>query len=38
MKRGCGFLTMHYAVEPTIEKGNKEFIDWMGGALKSTGA
>jgi hypothetical protein len=38
MKRGCGFLTIHYAVEPTIEKGNKEFIDWMGGALRSTGA
>lgn len=34
MKRGCGFLTIHYAVEPTIEKGNKEFIDWMGGAFE----
>jgi type 1 glutamine amidotransferase len=34
MKRGCGFLTLHYAVEPTIEKGNKEFIDWMGGAFE----
>jgi type 1 glutamine amidotransferase len=34
MKRGCGFLTLHYAVEPTIEKGNKEFINWMGGAFE----
>lgn len=34
MKRGCGFLTIHYAVEPTIEKGNKEFIDWMGGCFE----
>ena len=34
MKRGCGFLTLHYAVEPTIPKGNKEFIDWMGGAFE----
>ncbi len=34
MKRGCGFLTLHYAVEPTIPKGNKEFIDWMGGCFE----
>lgn len=34
MKRGCGFLTLHYAVEPTIEMGNKEFIDWMGGCFE----
>lgn len=34
MKRGCGFLTLHYAVEPTIEQGNKEFIDWMGGCFE----
>jgi type 1 glutamine amidotransferase len=34
MRRGCGFLTLHYAVEPTIAKGNKEFIDWMGGAFE----
>lgn len=34
MKRGCGFLTLHYAVEPTIEKGGKEFIDWMGGCFE----
>ena len=34
MKRGCGFVCLHYAVEPTIEKGNKEFVDWMGGAFE----
>ena len=34
MKRGCGFLTLHYAVEPTIEKGNREFIAWMGGCFE----
>jgi type 1 glutamine amidotransferase len=34
MQRGCGFVTIHYAVEPTIEKGEKEFIDWMGGCFE----
>jgi len=34
MKRGCGFVCLHYAVEPTIPKGNKEFIDWLGGAFE----
>jgi type 1 glutamine amidotransferase len=34
MKRGCGFVTLHYAVEPTLEKGNKEFIEWMGGCFE----
>jgi hypothetical protein len=34
MKRGCGFVCVHYAVEPTIPKGNKEFIDWLGGAFE----
>ena len=34
MKRGCGFLTLHYAVEPTIEKGNREFLAWMGGCFE----
>lgn len=34
MKRGCGLVTIHYAVEPTIEKGNKEFIEWMGGCFE----
>ena len=34
MKRGCGFVCLHYAVEPTIEKGNTEFIGWLGGAFE----
>ena len=34
MKRGCGFVCLHYAVEPTIEKGNTEFINWLGGAFE----
>jgi type 1 glutamine amidotransferase len=34
MDRGCGFVTIHYAVEPTIAKGGKEFIDWMGGCFE----
>ncbi len=34
MKRGCGFVCLHYAVEPTIPKGNAEFIDWLGGAFE----
>lgn len=35
MKRGCGFLTLHYAVEPTLEKGNREFLAWMGGCFET---
>jgi len=34
MKRGCGFVCLHYAVEPTIPKGNTEFINWLGGAFE----
>ncbi len=34
MKRGCGFVCLHYAVEPTIPKGNAEFINWLGGAFE----
>lgn len=34
MARGCGLVCVHYAVEPTTEKGNKEFIDWMGGCFE----
>lgn len=34
MKRGAGFVCLHYAVEPTIPKGNKEFVDWLGGAFE----
>lgn len=34
MKKGVGFGCVHFAVEPTREKGEKEFIDWMGGAFE----
>lgn len=34
MQRGCGFVTIHYAVEPTREKGQKQFLDWMGGCFE----
>ncbi|MAD23003.1 MAG: hypothetical protein CMO44_02380 [Verrucomicrobiales bacterium] len=35
MKKGAGFLTIHYAVEPTTNKGNKEFLDWQGGCFET---
>ena len=35
MDRGVGFLTIHYAVEPTTNKGNKEFIAWQGGCFET---
>jgi type 1 glutamine amidotransferase len=31
MKRGCGFVCLHYAVEVEKEKGGPEFTDWLGG-------
>jgi type 1 glutamine amidotransferase len=34
MDKGCGFVCLHYAVEPTLEKGEKEFLDWLGGAYE----
>jgi type 1 glutamine amidotransferase len=34
MKKGVGLACIHYAVEPTIEKGEKEFLDWIGGAFE----
>jgi type 1 glutamine amidotransferase len=34
MKNGVGLACFHYAVEPTIEKGQKEFLDWIGGAFE----
>ncbi len=34
MKQGVGFACLHYAVEPTIENGQKEFIDWLGGCFE----
>jgi len=34
MKKGVGIACIHYATEPTIEKGEKEFIDWIGGCFE----
>jgi len=34
MNRGVGLVCLHYGVEPTIEKGEKEFLDWIGGAFE----
>ena len=35
MKSGAGLVCLHYAVEPTTNKGNKEFIDWLGGCFET---
>jgi type 1 glutamine amidotransferase len=34
MDQGVGLVCLHYAVEPTIENGQKEFLDWIGGAFE----
>jgi len=34
MDKGVGLVCLHYGVEPTIEKGQKEFLDWIGGAFE----
>ncbi len=34
MNKGVGLVCIHYAVEPTKEKGEKEFLDWIGGAFE----
>ncbi|MSU57706.1 MAG: hypothetical protein EXS35_05915 [Pedosphaera sp.] len=34
MDKGVGLAAIHYAVEPTKEKGEKEFLDWIGGAFE----
>ena len=34
MAKGVGFACIHYAVEPTREKGQKEFVEWMGGCFE----
>lgn len=31
MKRGCGFVCLHYAVEVPASPGGPEFRDWLGG-------
>ncbi len=34
MERGCGLVCVHYAVEPTLENGHNEFIEWLGGCFE----
>jgi type 1 glutamine amidotransferase len=34
VKKGVGLVCIHYAVEPTKEKGEKEFLDWIGGCFE----
>jgi type 1 glutamine amidotransferase len=34
MKKGAGLAAIHYAVEVTKEKGEKEYLDWLGGAFE----
>src|SRR5947208_1933492 len=34
MKKGVGLACIHYATEPTVEKGQKEFLEWIGGAFE----
>lgn len=33
MDQGVGLVCLHYACEPTPDKGEKEFLDWIGGAF-----
>jgi type 1 glutamine amidotransferase len=34
MDQGVGLVCLHYAVEPTIENGEKECLEWIGGAFE----
>ena len=34
MKQGVGLACLHYAVEPTVENGQKELLDWIGGCFE----
>jgi type 1 glutamine amidotransferase len=34
MEKGVGFACIHWAVEPTPQKGEKEYLAWMGGAYE----
>jgi type 1 glutamine amidotransferase len=33
-QHGVGLACLHYACEPTIEKGQREFLDWIGGCFE----
>ena len=34
MDKGVGLAAIHYAVEPTKDKGQTEFLNWIGGAFE----
>jgi hypothetical protein len=34
LSQGAGLGLLHYAVEPTLEKGQPEFLKWIGGAFE----
>ncbi|HLH56054.1 MAG TPA: ThuA domain-containing protein [Verrucomicrobiae bacterium] len=34
VKKGVGLCCLHYAVEPTKERGEREFLDWIGGCFE----
>lgn len=34
LSKGAGLGLLHYAVEPTLEKGQTEFLRWVGGAFE----
>jgi type 1 glutamine amidotransferase len=34
MEQGVGLAAIHYACEPTKDNGQKEFLDWIGGAFE----
>jgi hypothetical protein len=34
LAKGTALGLIHYAVEPTIEKGQQEFLEWVGGAFE----
>ncbi|HEV2394099.1 MAG TPA: ThuA domain-containing protein [Verrucomicrobiae bacterium] len=34
VSKGVGLACLHYAVEPTRERGEKEFLDWLGGCFE----
>ena len=34
MDRGVGLGLIHYACEPTLDNGQREFVDWVGGAFE----
>jgi len=34
MRHGVGLVAIHYAVEPTKERGEKEFLEWLGGCFE----